>query len=287
MGIFSKIFGNEPQNFDDVKVDREVIDSVIYYSKEAYPREFLSLLDGKIVDKTLYITGLIFLPGETCDTGAVLNDYMIPPTLKYWGSVHCHPGPSARPSDADLSTFSKHGVFHMILCLPYSQETFIGYDKYGNILDFEIGDYSYLKEDDLEDLFDEDILDNGEDLKPGFFDNEEEFNREFNENRSKNNQYPQNTNINHQINLNEVKINGVKVTDQPHVTENIEINGVKVNPDKKILPSGSRVVINQDDLKNKKPANFKKDNKNHSSIKINLTLDKNGNLKVRDIKKEK
>ena len=65
MGFFSKIFGNKPETFDNVKVDREVIDSMIYYSKEAYPREFLSLLEGKIVDNTLYILGLIFLPGET------------------------------------------------------------------------------------------------------------------------------------------------------------------------------------------------------------------------------
>ena len=37
MGFFSKIFGNKPETFDNVKVDREVIDSMIYYSKEAYP----------------------------------------------------------------------------------------------------------------------------------------------------------------------------------------------------------------------------------------------------------
>ena len=182
MGFFSKIFGNKPETFDNVKVDREVIDSMIYYSKEAYPREFLSLLEGKIVDNTLYILGLIFLPGETCDTGAVLHDYMIPPTLKYWGTAHCHPGPSARPSDADLATFSKQGVFHLILCLPYSQETFIGYNKHGEQMDFEVGDYSYLKDnEDLDEYFyEDDILDDGEELKPGFFDDEEEFNREFN-----------------------------------------------------------------------------------------------------------
>ena len=150
MGFFSKIFGNKPETFDNVKVDREVIDSMIYYSKEAYPREFLSLLEGKIVDNTLYVLGLIFLPGETCDTGAVLHDYMIPPTLKYWGTAHCHPGPSARPSDADLATFSKHGVFHLILCLPYSLETFIGYNKHGEQMDFE--EVSYW--DEIMEIFD-------------------------------------------------------------------------------------------------------------------------------------
>lgn len=49
-------------------------------------------------------------------------------------------------------------------------------------MEFEVGDYSYLKDnEDLDEYFyEDDVLDDGEELKPGFFDDEEEFNREFN-----------------------------------------------------------------------------------------------------------
>ena len=175
MSFLSKLFNDEKDEFDEVCVDREVLDSVIYYSKQSYPNEFLAFFDGKIENRKLYLTGLIFIPGETGNTGAVIHSEMLPPTLKYWGSVHSHPGPSARPSGADLTTFSKYGVFHMIVCLPYSLETFMAYDKYGNIAEYSVGDYSDKSDDDIEDFFDEsDVLQEGEVIKPGFFDEDTE-----------------------------------------------------------------------------------------------------------------
>ena len=105
MSFISKLFGND-EEFEEVRVDREVLESVIYYSKKAYPNEFLAFFDGQIKDKILYITGLLFIPGETCETGAVVHTELIPMTTKYFGSVHSHPGPSAMPSDADLKTLS-------------------------------------------------------------------------------------------------------------------------------------------------------------------------------------
>ena len=150
MSFLSKIFNNDEDEFDEVCVDREVLDSVIYYSKKAYPNEFLAFFDGEIIDRKLYITSLLFIPGETGETGAVVHTEMLPINTKYWGSVHSHPGPSASPSDADLKTFSRNGYFHMIVCLPYSLETFKAYDRYGNPQSYTIGDYSYLVDDDIE-----------------------------------------------------------------------------------------------------------------------------------------
>ena len=175
MSFISKIFGNNDEEFKEVHVDREVLDSVIYYSKQAYPNEFLAFFDGQIKDKILYITGLIFVPGETGETGAVVHTEMIPMNTKYWGSVHSHPGPSARPSDADLMTFSKNGYFHMIVCLPYSLETFKAYDRYGNSQEYTLGDYSYLVEDNTDDFFDEDdVLRDDDEFKPGFLDEKDD-----------------------------------------------------------------------------------------------------------------
>ena len=175
MSFISKLFKSNDEEFNEVRVDREVLESVIYYSKQAYPNEFLAFFDGKIIDNVLYITSLIFVPGETCETGAVVHTEMIPMNTKYWGSVHSHPGPSAMPSGADLKTFSKNGYFHMIVCLPYSLETFKSYDRYGEHIDYTIGDYSYLVDDNPEEFFDEsDVLTENDEFKPGFFDEEDD-----------------------------------------------------------------------------------------------------------------
>jgi len=185
MSFISKLFGNDDEEFKEVRVDREVLESVIYYSKKAYPNEFLAFFDGEIKDKILYITSLIFVPGETCETGAVVHTELIPMNTKYLGSVHSHPGPSASPSDADLKTFSRHGYFHMIVCLPYSLATFKSYDRYGNHMDYTIGDYGYLDENDHDDFFDEDdVVTDSDEFKPGFFDEEDdEFFRTLDEER--------------------------------------------------------------------------------------------------------
>lgn len=175
MSFISKLFGNNNEEFNEVRVDREVLESVIYYAKKSYPNEFLAFFDGKIKDKILYITSLIFVPGETCETGAVVHTELIPMNTKYMGSVHSHPGPSAMPSDADLNTFSRHGYFHMIVCLPYSLETFKSYDRYGQPLEYTIGDYSYLVDDNPDDFFDEsDVVTDDDEFKPGFFDEEDD-----------------------------------------------------------------------------------------------------------------
>ena len=175
MGFISKLFGSNDEEFNEVRVDREVLESVIYYAKKSYPNEFLAFFDGEIKDEILYITSLIFLPGETCETGAVIHNELIPMNTKYFGSVHSHPGPSARPSGADLKTFSKHGYFHMIVCLPYSFETFKAYDRYGQPAEYTIGDYSYLIKNNPEDFFDEnDVVTDDDVFKPGFFDEEDD-----------------------------------------------------------------------------------------------------------------
>ena len=175
MSFLSKIFNNDEEEFDEVCVDREVLDSVIYYSKKAYPNEFLAFFDGEIIDKKLYITSLLFIPGETSETGAVLHTDMIPINTKYWGSVHSHPGSSAMPSSADLKTFSKYGLFHMIVCLPYSLETFKSYDRHGNPQNYTVGDYSHLVDDDSDEFFDEsDVVRDDEIFKPGILDEKDD-----------------------------------------------------------------------------------------------------------------
>ena len=176
MGFLSNLFSpSKSRDFNEVKVDRQVIDSIISFSKESYPNEFLALFDGFIKNKTLYIVKFIFIPGETGKTAAVFRSDLLPITSSYWGTVHSHPGPSASPSDADLNLFSKYGLFHMIICMPYCKDTFKAYNRYGEPMDYTIGDYSHLIEyEDFYDYFDEDdIVKDDEVIKAGFFDEED------------------------------------------------------------------------------------------------------------------
>ena len=63
----------------------------------------------------------------------------------------------------------------MIVCLPYSLETFKSYDRYGEHMDYTIGDYSYLVDDNPDEFFDEsDVLTENDEFKPGFFDEDDD-----------------------------------------------------------------------------------------------------------------
>ena len=183
---------NKRNQFRKVCVDQGVIDSVVFYSKKSYPNEFLAMLDGHVKDNVLYITGLLFLPGERSHTSASFNDWMIPPNQKKWGSVHSHPGNNANPSHADLMTFSKHGPFHIIVCEPYSLETMKAYNAYGEPVGFEVGNFRDENKDlmleDLKQIKEEIDEMDGEDLSPSFFDLDKDLSY-FDDDREKTNKY--------------------------------------------------------------------------------------------------
>jgi proteasome lid subunit RPN8/RPN11 len=136
--LFSKIFGTNKYHFEEVHVDQEVIDSIIYYAQSSDPNEFIALFDGSIKNKILHIDDLIFLPGETSGEGAIINTGMLPIMTNNWGSVHSHPGPSAYPSGTDFATFAKMGLFHMIICQPYDENCILAYNRYGEFARFKI-----------------------------------------------------------------------------------------------------------------------------------------------------
>ncbi|WP_069592418.1 Mov34/MPN/PAD-1 family protein [Methanosphaera sp. WGK6] len=160
----TKLLGNDKE-IKEVQVDQKVIDEIIKIAMNADPKEYVALLSGSINKTILKVTGLIFLPFEASDTSAVMQVFMMPMTTNAVGSVHSHPGPSAQPSNADLTFFSKNGYFHMIICRPYTVNTICAYDAYGNSLPFtitDLGDEVEIKQwDEIDidkELFDEDLL---------------------------------------------------------------------------------------------------------------------------------
>ena len=135
MGI---LLGNQDKKFHEIVIEREVIEEIIQISRESHPLEFMAMLEGKISDEILRIDGLVFLPGETSNQGAVMNLFMVPMTTGTVGSVHSHPIPSATPSSEDLHFFAKNGLFHLIIAEPYTKESIVGYNTFGNIIDYKV-----------------------------------------------------------------------------------------------------------------------------------------------------
>ncbi|MDL2246673.1 Mov34/MPN/PAD-1 family protein [Methanobrevibacter sp. OttesenSCG-928-K11] len=250
MGFFSKIFGDSnKKKFKEVRVDKETLESFLYYAREAFPNEFLALLDGKIEDEVLYITGLIFMPGETSDTGAVLHTGMLPPTLDFWGSIHSHPGPSAEPSDADLATFSKHGVFHMIVCLPYSIQTIKAYNKHGEPVELLIGDYRNMVSDEEEKLA-EDFFDENDDFDDEFIEEEYEDNEIIsNEFLNDSNHSIDEPQINFDDDIIDIPINKPQINPNP-ISNNNQPNRIVI--DAETLKEGGVINIQIDEQGNVK-----------------------------------
>lgn len=136
--LMSYFLGTDKKLFHEVNIDREVVDEILLIARESYPNEFVAMLQGKVKEGVLHIDGLLFLPGETSDKGAVMNIFMMPLVDEGIGSVHSHPGYDGSPSGADLHFFSKNGLFHLILAEPYNQDSIFAYNSFGERVDFKV-----------------------------------------------------------------------------------------------------------------------------------------------------
>jgi proteasome lid subunit RPN8/RPN11 len=126
-------------------IARDTLNFILEASKSMAPEEFAGLLqetDG-------IITEVLILPGtESSDVSAVLRLYMMP-NIKAAGSVHSHPGPSRRPSQADLNLFSKTGNCHIIVGRPYNEQSWTCYDREGNIRKLQVLDLEFKDEEEI------------------------------------------------------------------------------------------------------------------------------------------
>jgi len=136
--FLSYILGTNKKMFEEVQIDREVVEEILQIARESYPNEFVAMLQGKVTDGVLHIDGLLFLPGETSNQGAVMNVFMMPLIDEGIGSVHSHPGYNGSPSSADLHFFSKNGLFHMIVAQPYTEDSISAYNSFGERAGFTI-----------------------------------------------------------------------------------------------------------------------------------------------------
>jgi proteasome lid subunit RPN8/RPN11 len=136
--VMCYLLGTDKKIFQEVLIDREVLDEMLQIAQKSHPHEFVALLQGKVKERILHIEGLIFLPGETSNRGAVMKIFMMPLTDDTVGSVHSHPIPNATPSNADLHFFSKNGLFHLIIAQPYNEDSIIAYNSFGERVDYRV-----------------------------------------------------------------------------------------------------------------------------------------------------
>ena len=121
-----------------IKLPTYVLDEIIDYSKEAFPREFFAFLEGKRRIDLVIIENLAYYPNVTSRTsvttifhiGTNMNDFV--------GTVHSHPSGNNLPSRNDLRTFNKRGVIHFIIRHPFTKESIRCFGSNGQELDFEV-----------------------------------------------------------------------------------------------------------------------------------------------------
>ncbi len=119
-----------------MKIRRDVIRFALEIAKESYPDEFVALLTGK---KNV-IEELVFLPFRAGRFSAVIHMEMLPLGYRVYGTVHSHPTPNCTPSPQDIQMFMKYGSVHIIVCYPFTEDSWVCYDKGGNPISIEVID---------------------------------------------------------------------------------------------------------------------------------------------------
>jgi len=120
------------------KIKKNVLDSILAFSKSFYPNEFSALLFCDL--DTHVIKDIYFLPG-TCsnDHSAYLRLDLAPISLSLVGSIHSHPTGKGKPSLADLNFFSSKDI-NIITYFPFCLDCYECYNSKGEKISLEIVD---------------------------------------------------------------------------------------------------------------------------------------------------
>lgn len=112
------------------------LEFILEVCKSTHPREFVGLLcaEGDLISEVVLLPGTL-----STDESATMRRDMIPMGLSSVGSVHSHPHPGAvRPSTQDLVMFSKTGNYHIIVCYPYTWQSWSCYTARGERQELKI-----------------------------------------------------------------------------------------------------------------------------------------------------
>ena len=121
-----------------VYLARSVIDSVLIYSKGAYPDEAVLLLIGKSNKDGIVVNGVEVPP--LAILGAGFSNFpinMLPMDFSIMGTAHSHPSGVLRPSVPDLNNY--YGRLMIITAYPYETESDLAiFDSNGTTLKYSV-----------------------------------------------------------------------------------------------------------------------------------------------------
>ena len=124
----------------EVIFTRQVVDSLLSYSKMAYPNEGILLMRGRKRKEVAEITGVAVPPAAVHARGfSSFNWWMLPVDMSYLGVAHSHPSGNFNPSQEDL--LHATGGVMVIMGYPYSDESCLGvFDKDGTSIPFQVSE---------------------------------------------------------------------------------------------------------------------------------------------------
>ncbi|QQG48683.1 MAG: Mov34/MPN/PAD-1 family protein [archaeon] len=116
----------------------DVVDSLLSYSRMAYPNEGILILRGKSKKGVAEVNSVMVPPAAVHGgTFSSFNWFMLPIDMSYLGVAHSHPSGNNTPSDQDL--LHSTGRLMVIMGYPYATERDLGvYDHNGKRLPFEV-----------------------------------------------------------------------------------------------------------------------------------------------------
>ena len=125
------------EHFERIVLTQAAAQQIVAFARRAHPKEFSALLGGRIKDKTLYLTHIIYQHFEATERSASMH-IDLPITAGCRGTVHSHPSPNNLPSAADKRFFNKYSMPNFIIASPYLPSTIACYDGYGRPLSFTL-----------------------------------------------------------------------------------------------------------------------------------------------------
>jgi proteasome lid subunit RPN8/RPN11 len=121
----------------EVKLQKNVLDSILSYCHMKHPHEGILILRGKSKKGNILIDGLVIPPfafGGCSSSG--FPHYMLPGDLSYVGTVHSHPSGSALPSIVDLNNFFE--LISLIVRFPYGDNDIFAWNSKGDAVKLTI-----------------------------------------------------------------------------------------------------------------------------------------------------
>jgi len=121
-----------------VVLSKDVVDSLLSYSKMAHPNEGILLMRGKTKKGVVEVTSVMIPPGALhAKSFSSFNWFMIPLDSSYLGVAHSHPSGYAIPSHEDL--IHATGRLMVIMGFPYNDASCVGvFDREGKRIPFEV-----------------------------------------------------------------------------------------------------------------------------------------------------